>query len=190
MTPSTPRLPGKTPVFLLTILLCLGLISGCSKLRVSQDFIDTTNFNQYQTYTWRKWSSDIQGSNELRVRQLTRTQLESQGLRQLEADGDTWLDMTLLVQSSQGGNVSFGVGIGLPVGRHGSIGVGSSRINDRGKLTGTLVVDLTDRTTNQLIWRGTAQELPLRQLQGEDYTGLSAALKKLLEQFPPAKSAN
>ena len=52
---------------------------------------------------------------------------------------------------------------------------------------GTLVIDLVDRRTKKLVWRGTAQAaLSETPSKAEREATIDEAVKKMFEKFPPS----
>jgi hypothetical protein len=68
-------------------------------------------------------------------------------------------------------------------------GVAYSRGFQTEYFPGTLIMDVVDARTNDLIWRGVAREvLGEKQSQAERSVALSQAVTRLLAQFPPSRN--
>jgi len=167
-------------------LIFILLLSGCSTSpRYTDDYKPDARFTDYKTYQWRQVSSEVTGVNQQRVQSLIDNQLSRQGLRKVDGAPDLLIDMNLLLQTASSPPTGIGIGIGLPVGRHGSIGLGSGQVLNRSKQVSVIVVDLTDSKTNALVWRGTANNLPVKSLAPENSNQLAKHIESLLNQYPP-----
>lgn len=169
-------------------LLALGLLlfGGCTSVHYNSDYKTGTDFSQLNTYSWRAVTIDIGGANHALLQRLADQQLQAQGFIPAKDQPDMLLDMQIFARTSSGGNSSIGVGIGLPVGQHGSIGLGTSQLLNRDKQEGVIVIDITAARTNNLIWRGQAEGIPLIQFSLSAEHKLGETMAQLLGQFPPA----
>ena len=84
-----------------------------------------------------------------------------------------------------GGGKSVGISIGLPVGNRGSIGLGGSKSLEDRKQEGVIIVDITDANSNELVWRGSAEGIALRDFELAREQQLRRVIDRLLAQFPP-----
>ncbi len=173
-------------LFVITALMLLG---ACAQTRYSDDFKSGTEFNGLKTYQWRSVAVDIGGTDKDFLQRLADTQLRAQGFVATDKEPDLLLDLQVFSRVSSGGNTSIGIGIGMPVGRHGSVGLGTGQILGKGKQEGVIVVDVTQTKSNTLIWRGTAEGIPLINFSLKAEHKLSESFAQLLQQFPPKSSA-
>ena len=68
-------------------------------------------------------------------------------------------------------------------------GVAYSRGFQTSYYPGTLIVDVADARSNELIWRGVARSVfEDEQSQAERSVALNQAVTRLLAQFPPSRS--
>lgn len=165
------------------------LLTGCANVHYANDYKTGTDFSQLKTYSWRAVTVDIGGANHALLQNLADQQLQAQGFIPVKDQPDMLIDMQIFARASTGGNSSIGVGIGLPVGRHGSIGLGTSQLLNREKQEGVIVVDITQAKSNSLIWRGNAEGIPLAQFSLSAEHKLGETMAQLLSQFPPAATA-
>lgn len=173
---------------LLTIATLM-LLSACAQIRYGDDFKSDTDFKGLKTYQWRGVSVDIAGTDRQFLQQLADDQLRAQGFIASDKDPDLLLDLQVFSRASSGGNTSIGIGIGMPVGRHGSIGLGTGQTLGKGKQEGVMVIDITQAKSNTLIWRGTAEGIPLINFSLRAEHKLRESFTQLLQQFPPQTSA-
>lgn len=174
-------------IALLTALLVL--LSACTTTRYADDFKTGTDFSGLKTYSWRAVTVDIGGVDQIFLQNLADDQLRAQGLVKVESNSDLLLDMQVFSRASSGGNTSIGIGVGLPVGRHGSVGLGTGQALGKGKQEGVIVVDITQVSSNTLIWRGNAEGIPLINFSLRADNKLRDSFSKLLSPFPPTAAA-
>ncbi len=173
------------PICALFALVIGILLSGCSSVHYANDYKADTQFNNLKTYQWRAVTVDIGGTDAALLTRLADKQLTAQGFIPSENQADLLLDLQVFARQSQGGNSSIGIGIGMPVGRHGSVGLGTSQLLNKGKQEGVILVDITRASDNTLIWRGSAEGIPLIQFSLSAEQKLGGTMAQLLGQFPP-----
>ncbi len=164
------------------------LLTACTNIRYGNDFKAGTDFTDLKTYQWRGVTVDINGTNEEFMRRLADDQLRARGFTPSDNSPDLLIDMQVFSRVSSGGNTSIGIGVGMPVGRHGNIGLGTGQILGRGKQEGVIMLDITQANTNVLIWRGTAEGIPLINFSLKAENKLRESFTQLLQQFPPNPS--
>lgn len=171
------------------LLFALIFITSCAtNNKVSQDFKPGTDFSSYKTFNWHNFSSDINASNQIAIQREVEQQLSQQGFKLVPASGaaDLVLDLTIIKQAASASNTGVGLSIGLPIGRHGSLGLGTSKLlgNDE-KYAALIILDITVQATNQVLWRGSAEAVPLDYFSLRNQAKLNGVLANLTKQFPP-----
>jgi hypothetical protein len=172
---------------LMSVLLVL--LSACSNIKYADDYKSGTNFSGLTTYNWRAVTVDIGGTDKDFLQRIADEQLRAQGFVLADTSAELLIDMQVFSRVSKGGNTSIGIGIGLPVGRNGSIGLGTGQTLGKGKQEGVIVIDITQTSTNQLIWRGNAEGIPLVNFSLKAEQKLRETFSKLLAPFPPETAA-
>lgn len=180
--------------------ICLFAACGCSTLSVSYDYDSTADFSQYKTYAWLeskgKAHSDPRIDNDLldgRIRRSVDAELGLKGLSRVpEPEADllvgyhVTLDRKIEVSTVDS---TYGYGRGPAWGRYGyggRIDVPETRVDQYDE--GTLLLDLVDRKTQRLVWRGSATDrVELERHPEEREESLRAAVKEMLGSFPPPK---
>lgn len=171
------------------LLLVLLFVTGCAtKNKVTQDFKPGTDFRSYKTFNWHNFSSDISASNQIAIQREVEQQLSQQGFQLVANTGaaDLVLDLSIIKQTASASNTGVGLSIGLPIGRSGSIGLGTSKLlgNDD-KYAALIILDITAQATNQVLWRGSAEDVPLDHFSLRNEAKLNSVLANLTKQFPP-----
>lgn len=173
---------------LASCILGLLLLTGCATTnKVTQDFKPDTDFKSFKTFAWHNFSSEIPESNKGAIQSTVEQALTQQGFVLVTDKPDFVLDMNIIKQRSNSGSSSgVGFSIGLPVGSHGGIGLGTSTLFGKdNKLQGLIILDVTAQQTNQVIWRGTAEAIPITNFLLRNERQLNVVLKNLVAQFPP-----
>ena len=175
-------------------VLFLALAVGCAA-RVRTDFDSGVDFSSYETFDWlappqRASSvaqSDLQdpfSSNSLldkRVRAAVERVLDRRGFRRaVEANSDMRLTYHVLFRDKL---VASGTDFGYYNRyHHGGFGTRFD-FSVRQYKEGTIVLDVVDRATDQLVWRGW---MASRNNDGNyDEAEISYAIERILESFPP-----
>lgn len=169
----------------LCLLFLIFATSGCVSTKYSQDYNPETNFSNLKTYDWRTSSSEIVGINLQQLQQLADQQLARQGYTRSEDEPDLLFDMTVATRTRSDSSTGIGLSLGIPLGRHANIGVGGGKSLPRDKQEGIVLVDVNARETNQLIWRGSAEGIPLKNFSLGSEQKLADILRQLLSQYPP-----
>lgn len=172
---------------LMSALCIIFVLIGCaSNKNISQDFKPGTDFTRIKTFAWHNISSAIPDSNNVAIQHAIEQHLLQQGLQLVTAHPDAILNLSIITQKSSGSGTGLGLSLGLPIGNHGAIGLGTSKLLGRdSKQEGLIVLDITSTKTNQVIWRGTAEAVPLHYFLLRNEAQLNEILKRLVAQFPP-----
>jgi hypothetical protein len=148
---------------------------------VRYNYMPGTNFAKYKTYKW----VSIEGgshSNQIvdsEIKQSVDSQLASKGLTKTDSDkADLYVGYQIAVDQEKQWN-GYGMGGGLRWG--GMASAQSSTIS-----IGTLVLDMYDPGTKQLVWTGNATKtLDPSKSQQKNQKSLDKAMQKLLKNYPP-----
>ena len=169
-----------------TVVL-LALLGSAVAQHVQTDFDHQANFSQYKTYSWQ----EIKPSNSLwdaRIKNAVDAQLAAKGWTQVASGGDV---AVVAIKTSQTQKTlqtfydSFGGGWGWR--RFGGGGFGDSTTTEQDYKVGTLVVDLYDAKTKQLIWRGSAQDT-LSDKATKNEKNLDKGVAKMFKALPPGSA--
>ena len=170
---------------LLLLLILTVILGACASPKYQQDFKEGAKFNDLKTYSWRSLDIQIEGATRIQLEKLVDEQLLLQGFQRVQDNPDMLLDMQGFTRVSQGGNTSLGIGLGLPIGRHGSVGLGTGKMLGQGTQEAVIVLDVSRADSNTLIWRGNAEAIPLVYFKLNSEPKLRESIRKLVTQFPP-----
>ncbi|WP_136808661.1 DUF4136 domain-containing protein [Desulfosediminicola flagellatus] len=175
------------------IIVVLLLLTGCSKVQVSQDYRAGMDFSQYRQYQWKTVSiepaDDIRVNNPL-LHERFRQAIDSALLRRgfvVGAPADFLITYTYSIQArleSDPVGTTFGFGVGRHH-RYSEIGYGTGNIV-RQYDVGILAVDVIDVPSGTLAWRGTGSEIVTTHSTPEATTAfVYRMVDSILAQFPP-----
>ena len=177
-------------------VLGLFFLTGCSTLTVQSDYETTYDFSTLRTYAWLESevpSKDIRINNSLiinRVVNAVNSNLQSRGYILVDKDKADF-------------HVNWFGGIENRIRQetintfYGDMGYDSRNWGYRGYWPGirtytfeyqqgTLIIDIADSNSKQLIWRGTGREYLEENRTPEQITeGINTTVTAILNRFPP-----
>jgi len=161
----------------------LTLLGSAFAQKVRTDFDHQANFSQYKTYSWQ----EIKPANSLwdaRIKNAVDAQLAAKGWTQVPSGGDVAIVAIKTTKNQRTLQTYYdGMGGGWGWRRFGGGGFGESTTTEQDYKEGTLVVDLYDARTKQLIWRGSAEDtLSDKATQNEKI--LDKGVAKMFKAFP------
>ncbi len=164
----------------LTLVVALAVSMAAFGQDVRTNHMPGVDFSKHHTYKWVQ----IQGGahpNQImdaEIRQAVDQQLSAKGMSKTEADNANLLiGYQIAVDQEKQWN-AFGMGRGFG----GGMGTAtSSTIN-----IGTLVLDMYDPSSKQLVWSGNATKtIDPSKSQDKNQKNLAKAMAKLLKDYPP-----
>ena len=165
-------------------LLFLTALGTAFAQQVTTDFDHQVNFAQYKTYSWQ----EVKVKNSLwndRIKNAVDAQLQAKGLTRVDSGGDVAIVAIATTQTQRTLNTFYdGFGGGWGWRRFGGGGFGESTTTEQDYKEGTLVVDLFDAKTKQLIWRGSAEDT-LSDKADKNEKNLDKGVAKMFKDFPP-----
>jgi Domain of unknown function (DUF4136) len=169
-------------------ILLLMAVTACADIKT--DYDRGVNFAQFKTYSWEhirtKEPLDVD-----RIKNDVNAALAAKGWTQVDSGGDVSIIAIEMTRDQQTLNTFYdGFGGGWGWRRFGGGGFGdfgeATTTADTYKV-GTLVVDLYDTKTKQLVWRGSASDT-LSNNSGKNIKNLNKGVQKLFQHFPPEVS--
>ena len=148
---------------------------------VAYNFMPGTDFSKFHTYKWVNIEGGAHPNQivDAQIKQSVDSQLASKGLTKTQDDkADLYVGYQVAVDQEKQWN-GYGMGGGVRWG--GMATATSSTIN-----VGTLVLDLYDPSTKQLVWTGKASKtIDPGSNQEKNQKNLDKAMAKLLKNYPP-----
>jgi hypothetical protein len=163
----------------LSIAMFLCFTAASFGQQVKTDYDRSANFGQYKTYSWEK----VQTQDALlvdRVKTAVNAALAAKGWTQVDSGGDASIVAMETTQNKQTLNTFYdGFGGGWRWG-----GFGDATTTTETYKVGTLVVDLFDTKTKNLIWRGSSSDT-LSNNSDKNIKNLDKGVQKMFAHFPP-----
>ncbi len=167
----------KTAPFFLVFFVFL---AGCSSIKVQTNYDDTVDFAPYKTFAFHEESIQVEGTLASRVavvraiKDEIENELTSDGYQESKDSPDFLVAFHASVIDP--------VSVNYNPGRYSAWGSGASMIQTVSE--GTLIVDIIDAGSNELVWRGTASGAVER---GSDKASekIHDAVHKIMAKFPP-----
>jgi uncharacterized protein DUF4136 len=171
----------RTAVCTVVLLVALGTAFA---QQVRTDFDHQANFSQYKTYSWQ----EIKPTDSLwdaRIKSAVDAQLAAKGWTQVASGGDVAVVAIKTTQTQRSLQTFYdGFGGGWGWRRFGGGGFGEATTTEHDYKEGTLVIDLYDAKTKQLIWRGSAEDM-LSSKAEKNEKKLDKGVAKMFKKFPP-----
>jgi hypothetical protein len=171
-----------TTVSMMLLLVALGTALA---QHVQTDFDHKANFTQYKTYSWQ----EIKPADSLwdaRIKDAVDAQLAAKGWTQVQSAGDVAI-VAIKTTQTQRTLQTFYDGFGGGWRWRGFGGMGESTTTEQDYKEGTLVVDLYDAKTKQLVWRGSAEDT-ISDKAEKNEKNLDKAVAKMFKDFPPGSA--
>jgi hypothetical protein len=160
----------------------MALLGSAFAQHIQTDFDHQANFSQYKTYSWQ----EVKASNTLwdaRIKDAVNAQLAAKGWTQVDTGGDVAI-VAIKTTQTQRTLQTFYDGMGGGWRWRGFGGFGESTTTEQDYKEGTLVVDMFDTKTKQLIWRGSAEDT-LSDKADKNIKNLDKGVAKMFKSFPP-----
>jgi hypothetical protein len=162
----------------------MALLGSAFAQKVQTDFDHQANFSQYKTYSWQ----EITPANSLwdaRIKSAVDAQLAAKGWTHVPSGGDVAVVAIKTTQTQRTLQTFYdGMGGGWGWRRFGGGGFGDATTTEQDYKEGTLVIDLYDAKTKQLIWRGSVEDT-LSDKAATNEKNLDKGVAKIFKAFPP-----
>jgi hypothetical protein len=167
-------------------LMVLGIALLTCGVAIAQDVkynsMPGTNFSKYHTYKW----ISIEGAShpnqivDAEIKQAVDAQLSTKGLTKTDDEkADLYVGYQIAVDQEKQWN-AYGMG--------GRWGGGMASATQSTISIGSLVIDMYDPGTKELVWTGTASKsIDPSSNQQKNQNNLNKAMAKLLKNYPPKK---
>ncbi len=169
-------------------LLSLALLGACPGYNVTYDYDVTASYGRYKTfdyYTSKKGTGGTTSLMDKRVRAAVEKELQAKGFTmETKADPDFLVTYYPIVQERKVRTTThLGWGWGYrPF--YGRVGTSTSQVHHYKE--GTIVIEIVDFKTNQMIWQGAAAGALTGLNNPEDADEVvPRAVRDILSKFPP-----
>jgi hypothetical protein len=173
--------------FFVLVGITLVFSGKSSAQQVKTDYDRSANFAQFRTYSWEQ----VKTQNALdvdRVKSAVNAALAAKGWTQVESGGDVSIVAMEINRNQQTLNTFYeGLGGGWGWRRFGGGGFGEATTTTETYKVGTVVIDLFDAKSKQLIWRGASSDT-LSNNSDKNIKNLDKGVQKMFERLPPGSS--
>ena len=163
------------------------VLMGCAGIAVQYDYDPDVDFTRYKTFSWMPMSTQDSGAREnlsgpfieKRIRKSLAEGLTTSGLRYVRKGADVLVAYQLRYERKSEVRVGgYGAGyIHAPY---------PYAVDVRKYREGTLIVDLVDPETKELIWRGwSVSDLHRAVDPQQEQEKIAWAVRTILEHYPP-----
>ena len=170
--------------------LLIGLILFAGKVSAQQvktDYDHGANFAQYKTYSWEQVKTNDPLDVD-RIKSAVNAALAAKGWTLVDSRGDVSIVAMEITRNQQTLNTFYdGFGGGWGWRRFGGGVFGEATTTTETYKVGTVVVDLFDTKTKQLIWRGSESDT-LSNNSDKNIKNLDKGVEKMFKKFPPGSS--
>lgn len=171
------------------------LLTSCSSLKTDVASREEINFSDYKTMSWVDMKGKLSiyhlsGVMDERVKQGIKDGFEKKGLKVVEGNESDLIINYLIKGERDMESRSFNVSFGYHPYSNGMIGTYNTMTftSSREYESGALMIDLVDRKTNQLVWRGRAKKaFPERTNPHDKLNAFYKIVDVLTKDFPPTK---
>jgi hypothetical protein len=155
--------------------------------QVKTDYDRGANFTQYKTYSWEQVKTK-DPLDVVRIKNAVNADLAAKGWTQVDSGGDVSIVAIEITTNQQTLNTFYdGFGGGWGWRRFGGGGFGEATTTTDTYKVGTVVVDLFDTKTKQLVWRGSSSDT-LSNNSDKNIKNLDKGVQKMFKNFPPSPS--
>jgi hypothetical protein len=158
-----------------------------SAQQVKTDYDRSANFAQYKTYSWEHVKTQDPLDVD-RIKNAVNAALAAKGWTPVDSGGDVCIVAIEITRNQQTLNTFYdGFGGGWGWRRFGGGGFGEATTTTETYKVGTVVVDLFDAKTKQLIWRGASSDT-LSNNSDKNIKNMDKGVDKMFKHFPPGAS--
>jgi hypothetical protein len=174
---------------ILVVLVGLTLLfaGNAAAQQVKTDYDRSANFAQYKTYSWEHVKTQ-DALDVDRIKSAVNTALAAKGWNQVDSGGDVSVVAVEITRDQQTLNTFYnGFGGGWGWRRFGGGGFGEATTTTDTYKVGTVVVDLFDTKSKELLWRGCSTDT-LSNNSNKNIKNLDKGVEKMFKNFPPGSS--
>src|SRR6201988_4945473 len=164
------------------VILLTGMVSAG---QVKTDYDRSANFAQYKTYSWEQ----VKTKDPLdvdRIKSAVNAALAAKGWTQVDSGGDISVMAMEITHNQQTLNTYYD-GFGGGWRWRGFGGLGEATTTTETYKVGTLIVDLFDAKTKELVWRGSSSDT-LSNNSSKNIQNMNKDVEKMFKNFPPGSS--
>ena len=172
-------------IYKLFILLCIGILTSCSSVKVVSDYDTKVDFSTYKTFAFYKKGIDKASVSDLdkkRIMRAIENELIGKGFTKSENPD---LLVSIFTKSREQVNVTdnnLGYGFGWG---YNPWFFGSTNLNINQYTEGTLFIDFIDKNKNELIWQGIGSGAMKMSNIDKKEERINEFVNKIILAYPP-----
>lgn len=173
-----------------SVLAMALILASCSSVNVVVDKDKSTDFSKYKTYSFLGWQnhSDEELSEEDKgyMRDAFTKEFERRGLQKVNSGGDMQISLYIVTSEETavsgyndyvGGRGSYHYHGGYATGNY------NNTFTQRGKMVGTLIMNVYDKSSHDQIWQAVATST-LQENPAKRKNSIPTKIKNLMSYFP------
>jgi len=182
----------KLSLFLFTLLVCINI-----EAQIKSDYDKNTDFSTIKSYTFAGWEKDsdkiLNDFDKKRIKDALKNEFSSRGLSPVEGNSDVDITLYIVVnkKTSTTAYTTYTGGMGYYGGRRGwgmgyggvGMGMATTDYNESDYLEGTLVVDMFDKDSKDLLWQGIITSV-IKEKPKKREKSIPKKIKKLMKEYP------
>lgn len=172
----------------LFVLMILGLLVGCSTMKVVTDYSESADFSRFKTFQYKETDMTIADTNPLAHRRIVnaiRQEMIASGLTEVDSGPDVYVTYYGTVNEQI---VLHHTHMGYRYGSRWRSGVGHPTTIATTYLRGTLVIDIWEAEQKELVWRGVVSDA-VSGNPDRNTARINRGIASVFERFPPASAS-
>lgn len=172
-------------IYKLFILVCIGILTSCSSVKVVSDYDVQVDFSTYKTFAFYKKGIDKASVSDLDKKRIMRAIENELNKKGLVKSTNPDILVSIFTKSREKVNVTdnnFGYGFGWG---YNPWFFGSTNLNINQYTEGTLFIDFIDKNRKELIWQGIGSgALKLSNVEKKELR-INEFVNKIISAYPP-----
>jgi hypothetical protein len=165
-------------------ILAAALTLACSSMTTAVDYDHTINWSQFHTFALAEGTRDPETFTQKRIEDGITQALTSKGWTVATSNPDVLVYSHVVLSSEKQWNATSMGGFGY----RGWGGMGGMATATQTNIPiGTIIVDMVNPKTHEMIWRGTAQDQVSG--TGADRGQVQQAMQAIFKNFPPGSTS-
>ena len=172
-------------IYKLFILLCIGVLTSCSSVKVVSDYDTKVDFSTYKTFAFYKKGIDKASVSDLDKKRIMRAIENELNKKGLVKSTNPDILVSIFTKSREKVNVTdnnLGYGFGWG---YNPWFFGSTNLNINQYTEGTLFIDFIDKNKNELIWQGIGSGAMQMSSIEKREERINEFVSKIIATYPP-----
>ncbi|WP_395042788.1 DUF4136 domain-containing protein [Flavobacterium sp.] len=168
----------------LSFILLLFVLASCSSVSVNSDYDKKVDFTSYKTYAYLKNAIDKVEISDLDKKRILRSIDEAMTTKNFTKSETPDVLISIFTKENERVDVYNNSGFGFGWSPFWGMGIGYNHVNTTPE--GTLIIDILDAKTKELVWQGEGSGYLTKNTDKKD-ARIKEFVDKILAQYPPVK---